>query len=174
MGCFGIGEDENKLEAADNRYKQIEKEGIPAGATTDEAVALLTEMSTLKTSLNKAESYRISDMRHSRNMVRMVRMRGPAYRDELRHQKAKLDDATLENVVMTAGILDGIMRNVASQLEEDAAEDEKPRIMWTRKGGRDSEKASMECYSGQPDCAVHVQKRVCSLSSCPNRNLSSC
>ena len=80
MGCFGIGEDENKLEAADNRYKQIEKEGIPAGATTDEAVALLTEMSTLKTSLNRAESYRISDMRHSRNMVRMVRMRGPCDR----------------------------------------------------------------------------------------------
>ena len=70
-------------------------------------------------------------------------MRGPVYRDELRHQKAKLEDATLENVVKTAGILDGIMRNVASQLEEDAAEDEKPRIMWTRKGGRDSEKAKL-------------------------------
>ena len=49
----------------DNRYKQIEKEGIPASATTDEANALLTEMSTIKSSLDKAESYKMSNTRHS-------------------------------------------------------------------------------------------------------------
>ena len=147
MGCFGAGADENKLEAADNRYKQIEKEGIPASATTDEANALLTELSTIKSSLDKVESYKMSNARHSRNLVRMVRMRGPAYRDELRHQKDKLDVTTLENVVRTAGILDGIMRNVASQLAEDAAEEEKPRLMWANKK-RDGDKAEACKFCG--------------------------
>ena len=129
MGCFG-GTDDNKLEAADNRYKQIERDGIPAGATPDEANALLTEMSTLRSSLNAKDSYKISNMRLSRDLVRMVRMRGPAYRDELRHQKDKFGEEQLENVVVIAGILDGLMRNVASQEVADAEDEKSVKVHW--------------------------------------------
>ena len=132
MGCFG-GTDDNKLEAADNRYKQIERDGIPAGATPDEANALLTEMSTLRSSLNAKDSYKISNMRLSRDLVRMVRMRGPAYRDELRHQKDKFGEEQLENVVVIAGILDGLMRNVASQEVADAEDEKSVKVLWARK-----------------------------------------
>ena len=51
VGCFAAGVDKLKLKATDKQYLTYMREGIPSGATAEEAVAILTKMTNLRDSL---------------------------------------------------------------------------------------------------------------------------
>ena len=122
LGCFRAGDDVNKLEAALARYLKILENGIPEEATTDEANAILTELTNCRATLNAATdtTYHVPNGLHSRFMVAMVAKRGKAFADELRLQRGTIDKtesgtSKLENVASVAACLDGVMRYVESQ-----------------------------------------------------------
>ena len=121
VGCFAAGVDKLKLKATDKQYLTYMREGIPSGATAEEAVAILTKMTNLRDSL-KDTKYEISDKRHSCNLIHMVEERGKAHSNEVRMQDAALADDIVKQVTKVSGVLDGILRAVeAAGGEEDRA-----------------------------------------------------
>ena len=121
VGCFAAGVDKLKLKATDKQYLTYMREGIPSGATAEEAVAILTKMTNLRDSL-KDTKYEISDKRHSCNLIHMVEERGKAHANEVRMQDAALADEIVAQVTKVFGVLDGILRAVeAAGGEEDRA-----------------------------------------------------
>ena len=116
MSCHGAGTDDNKLDAADEEYKDIERKGIPDGATIEEANAVLTKMTNLFNMLNNDNTYQMSVERHSRNMILVVKNRSKEHKQELRMQKDKFDATVLGNIPQVAAKLDGMAQNHPEKL----------------------------------------------------------
>ena len=55
VNCFAAGVDKLKLKATDKQYLTYMREGIPSGATAEEAVAILTKMTNLRDSLKDSK-----------------------------------------------------------------------------------------------------------------------
>ena len=123
LSCHGVGTDGNKIAASDDEYKNLERTGIPAKAGIDEANGVLNKMTNIHGMLKSDDTYKISDSRHSRNLIHMVKNRGPAYKQELRMQEANFTEDVLRNIPQVASKLDGIMRVVSNA----AADDEVPK-----------------------------------------------
>ena len=102
VGCFAAGVHKLKLKATDKQYLTYMREGIPSGATAEEAVAILTKMTNLRDSL-KDTKYDISDKRHSCNLIHMVEERGKAHSNEVRMQDAALADWETAGGVASCG-----------------------------------------------------------------------
>jgi hypothetical protein len=135
MSCHGAGTDDNKLDAADEEYKDIERKGIPDGATIEEANAVLTKMTNLFNMLNNDNTYQMSVERHSRNMILVVKNRSKEHKQELRMQKDKFDATVLGNIPQVAAKLDGIMRVVANtERAEELGAEPKLRLMMMQSG----------------------------------------
>lgn len=134
--CHGAGTDDNKLDAADEEYKAIERKGIPDGATIEEANAVLTKLTNLFNMIKSDDTYRMSTERHARNMILIVKNRGKTYKQEVRMQQDKFDKTLLGNLPQVAAKLDGIMRIVAnSERDEDKGTTEsKLRLMMMQCG----------------------------------------
>ena len=113
IGCFKAGDDVNKLEAALGRYLDILENGIPEDASTDEANAIITELTNCRGTLEAAtdDTYHMPAGLHSRMMVRLVKKRGKPYADELRLQRASITTDMVKILeVPTADTMTAAMR----------------------------------------------------------------
>jgi len=108
-GHFHVGDDDNKQEAADDKYFDMMVAGLKSTATPEEARTFFTTMSNLRASL-KDTSYAISNARHSRNMIRVVNRMGKDHRMEVR--LSGFTDENVKDCPAITGTLEGIVRKV--------------------------------------------------------------
>ena len=82
-GQYQVSDDENKQEAMDEDYIGKMCTDMSADATSDDVRNHLTEMTTLRNTLN-GTSFALSNKRHSRYMMRVVKRMSEAHRSEVR------------------------------------------------------------------------------------------
>lgn len=108
---FTAGNDNNKLEAADTEYKNIERIGMPADADPKDVLNKLSRLTTLRTTMSNTD-YAINTKRHSIDLIRFVRSMSNTHQDEC--DKVAFGD--LESHPMVVGALDGVVRKVHARM----------------------------------------------------------
>ena len=111
-GQYQVAHDENKQEAMDEDYIAKMCTDMSADSTSDDVRNHLTEMTTLRNTLN-GTSFALSNSRHSRYMMRVVKRMSEAHRSEVR--MLNWSDEVLDECPRVLGMLEGVAANVAKR-----------------------------------------------------------
>ena len=152
-GCWDVADDDNKMINADEAYFDIEVKGLSSDDSAEEARDKLSKMAHLRQSL-RGTPYYIEDVRHSLNMIRMVRRAGSDHALEIR--LLSWDEAMLKDPAKVASVLEALVRRVAEKAVKVRQDDD----AWPRC-----------CRRARSHPGGHPSRRTCASasSSAPRR-----
>ena len=117
--CFATAGNENKEEAAKDRYLEI-LSGVKSGVNAFELSKTFNELAAIKTDLSKG--FAVSEEAYCKDIIRMVRKLSTDHKREVKDGVRDMDDDDLDKPAKVQAMLEGVVTSVNKDRENERKE----------------------------------------------------
>ena len=120
-GCFATAGNENKEEAAKDRYLEI-LSGLKSGVNAFELSKTFNELAAIKTDLKESEGFAVSEAAYCKDIIRMVKKLSTDHKREVKDGVRDMDDDDLDKPAKVQAMLEGVVTSVNKDRENERKE----------------------------------------------------
>ena len=119
--CFATAGNENKEEAAKDRYLEI-LSGVKSGVNAFELSKTFNELAAIKTDLKESKGFAVSEEAYCKDIIRMVRKLSTDHKREVKDGVRDMDEDDLDKPAKVQAMLEGVVTSVNKDRENERKE----------------------------------------------------